>query len=236
LPLRGWRGDGVSMLTYQDIVKRTYNFFDKISPPPKSGQQKTARRRFGTIGKTGQEDEMKRATEAMDENYFMEANDEMIEYLTEKLETDFIKKEASYEKVREGADKLLNLLVTGIGGSALLLIGATDAPTVVGLAELLIGWFLCALYLLKNCITARERPSMFSPPDVLYFDDPNTGRKIALHDLKRLRVFDINLYLKELIEIIRKRACCLDYSRYGAAIIPIVGFVLYLLFWSFWNC
>jgi hypothetical protein len=163
-----------------------------------------------------------------DENHFMDADDEMVEYLGAHVEGAFLRQEESFETTREGSQKLLNLLVAGIGGSALLLFnamasGGAASGITMGLSVLLSGWFLCACVLLTGCIGIRERPTRFGYPSCLYAIDVETGHRVSLPRLRRFRLFYMEASLNTLAAINRKRARALDWTRWGCAAVPVVA-------------
>ena len=171
----------------------------------------------------------------MDNEYaYMDADDDMVEYLTAQIDGSFARQEASYEKTREGAEKLLNMLVAGIGAAGMLLFSIANSNGAIwvlgGLGITASGWFVCAAYLLKKCIVAQPRPTPFSKPSALYFDDARTNKKVTLPSLKRFRIYDKETYINDLAEINRARVKALDFARYGAAACPLIGIVCAALF------
>lgn len=169
---------------------------------------------------------------------YIDADDDMVDYLTKHVDDMFDRQEASYEKTRNGAEKLMNLLVAGIGSAALLLFNRASAGGVpvwatVGLAVTLIGWAVCAFYLLKNCIQAQERPTRNIHPSSLYYDDPRTGERVSLRDLRRFMIFDSEEAIQRLTEINRTRAVSLNHVRIATLAVSgigLCGVLLALLF------
>jgi len=173
----------------------------------------------------------------MDENFYMDAPDEMVEYLTKHAEGSVDKLEASYEITRQGAEKLMHLLIAGIGGAALLLFNQAGAGIVAwsaaGLVAIMAGWFGCALYLLKTCIAARKRLFRFFNTRSLYFEDARTpGEKVTLHTLKRLQIFDMENLADDLQKINFDRAKSLDLARYISAGVALSGVCVSALFFA----
>ena len=170
----------------------------------------------------------------MDEDYFIDADDAMVDYLNAHIEGAFLRQEESFEITREGSQKLLNLLVAGIGAAALLLVNltagnATASGIPSGLLILLAGWFLCACALLRFCIGIRERPTRFGYPSSLYAIDVETGCRVLLPRLRRFRLFDMESSLNTLVAINCARARALDWTRWGCALVPVAGVIAAVL-------
>ena len=125
----------------------------------------------------------------IDENYFNDIPEDMLEYLTNEglknieLFTDI------YHANRERAIKLATLLASGCGACSVLAI-----ESVYGLwfLSLSVAWGCCALLLVAFCIKTRPRSMQYSDPYSLYTNEPN------LNLLKRKRLYDYSLVFKQI--------------------------------------
>jgi Na+/melibiose symporter-like transporter len=172
----------------------------------------------------------------MDEYHYMDADDDMVDYLTKEVDGSFVRQEASYERTREGAEKLLNMLIAGIGGATLLLFnllnsGNTPCWLTAGMLMTVFVWFVCAICLMMFCIRAQERPSLFADPSVLFFDDARTKAKVTLQALRRFLIYHKETSLNKLGATNFRRAKALNWIRYGAITSPAAGLLFAAIWW-----
>ncbi|MBR0574176.1 MULTISPECIES: hypothetical protein [Pasteurellaceae] len=139
------------------------------------------------------------------DDYFLDTDDGMLEYL-EKQGKDSLKGiQQSNEKNKERAYKLLNYLILGIGGIALLLInkGKEIHPIILVNAILLMGgWTISALILTQHIILSKKRPIVANMPQNLYngsFKESDDKNKLDI--LRRYELHNINQSIKCLLDI-----------------------------------
>jgi hypothetical protein len=156
---------------------------------------------------------MEYATEEA-ERYFMDASDEMIDYLGEQGVSLARNAEAAYQRTRDKGYYFLNVLLAGIGASILLLYHAGERfdSASVGLCVFAAGWIVCAAFLVFGCLRATRRFPVEASPHDLY------RKGMTLGELRRLRLYDYS-YLGEVgCECAEKTARRLDRIIAGAVV------------------
>ncbi|AUU01870.1 hypothetical protein Q4Q94_04845 [Morganella morganii] len=106
------------------------------------------------------------------DDYFLDADDKLVDFL-EKHGEDCIREIHHSNTInKENGQKLLSILIAGVGSSFLLL---TQRPTLdyltAGMLALSVYWTLCAIYLVLRVLIVRSRALASSTPYALYHDD-----------------------------------------------------------------
>lgn len=137
----------------------------------------------------------------IDEDYFMSAPDEMVEYLTDQGTKAVKRMEDSFTAIRVRSQLLANILIAGIGGSAMLFLNTWDKGNVeisLGLLIIIFGWIGCLIFLTRKALNVRERPTAFGTPLQLYDAD----NPIALKTLLRRRLYDYSDSCQKIGEVV----------------------------------
>lgn len=162
------------------------------------------------------------------EDFFLDADDETVLYLESQALGTLDRFEASYRDLKGVSDRLLNLLIVGIGASFMLLFRSEQWNIVsVGILVFMLGWIGCGFYLLNTCIKTKRRPLATTTPSKLYFPD-----KTSLDELRRWRVWDMDDACNQLQQITANMANHLDKARRMIALTPCVAIVVTLKFWA----
>lgn len=110
--------------------------------------------------------------EKLPDNYFLDADDELVAFL-EKQGEDCIREIHQSNAInKENGQKLLSILIAGVGSSFLLLTQRSELDYLTaGISVFLVYWALCAVYLVRRVLSVRLRALASSTPYGLYHDD-----------------------------------------------------------------
>lgn len=125
----------------------------------------------------------------IDEDYFMDVSDEMVEYLTDEGKNAVKRMEESFTAIRVRSQLLANILIAGIGGATMLFLNTWNRENThisIGLLIIIFGWMGSLIYLTKKALNAHQRPTAFGTPLQLYDSD----NPIRLDILLRKRLYD----------------------------------------------
>lgn len=141
------------------------------------------------------------------DDYFLDADDELVTFLEKQGEDCIREIHQSNALNKENGQKLLSILIAGIGSSFLLLTQRTDLDYLTaGISMFLVYWALCAIYLVRCVLTVRMRALASSTPYALYHDDYKgfsdddyavfesngfTAKRSTLNILRRYRLADL---------------------------------------------
>ncbi len=130
------------------------------------------------------------------DDYFLDADDEMLEYLEKQALQSYDDVKKSNENNREKAYRLLNYLLLGIGSITLLLINSIDKihPIIIVNAILLMaGWTISAFMLTHYVLLSKIRQMGTNIPQNLYNESfKNSQDKNKLGILRRYELHNIN--------------------------------------------
>lgn len=157
------------------------------------------------------------------ENFFLDASDEMVDYLEAQGVETFNRLEQSYKDSRLNSEKLISILVVGIGAAFMLLYNQIKDDGYVmfisvGLAVFMVCWVLCAFYLLNTCIRTRRRTIPPTSPGGLYYPD-----KTPIGQLRRWRLWNLEDSCDRMERIALSTAKHLDKVRRYIVLSPCVA-------------
>ena len=145
------------------------------------------------------------------DDYFLDTDDEMLEYLENQAKQSIAEVQTSNEQNREKAYRLLNYLLLGIGSISLLLINSIDKihpVIIVNAIFLMAGWTLSAFILTHYVLLSKVRQMGTNIPQNLYNESfKNSQEKNKLSILRRYELHNTNqaiLYLLNANAIYRK--------------------------------
>lgn len=130
-------------------------------------------------------------TPVIPRTYFFDAEDNLVDYLTNQAVECLKERVASYQLLREKAYKILSILISGSAASILLFINAAKSGEIAkinwGFLICFVGWSVCSIILTYGCIKSFGRETIYASPDTLYFTIED-GSKTTLAEIKRLRL------------------------------------------------
>jgi hypothetical protein len=170
----------------------------------------------------------------MNRDYFIPAEDNMVEYLTEEGKTACGEQLTAYHMLRERAYKLLVLLLAGSGSGISLYFSLGSTPLSIGMLLFALGWSAAALIMVFSCLSSKERPIIGSHPGKLYFSYEN-GEKVTLGELKRIRLHDYTTICDHILFTVGKMSRWFNRSIKIAAFTPPMAVLLAILFLWFTN-
>lgn len=110
--------------------------------------------------------------ENLPDDYFLDADDDLVNFLEKQGEDCIREIQHSNALNKENGQKLLSILIAGIGSSFLLLTQRTTLDYLTaGMSVFLVYWALCAAYLVRTVLIVRTRALASSTPYALYHDD-----------------------------------------------------------------
>jgi hypothetical protein len=105
------------------------------------------------------------------DDYFLDADDELVDFLEKQGEDCIREIHQSNALNKENGQRLLSILIAGIGSSFLLLTQRSELDYLTaGISVFLVYWALCAVYLVRRVLTVRLRALASSTPYSLYHD------------------------------------------------------------------
>lgn len=139
------------------------------------------------------------------DDYFLDTDDEMLEYLENQAKQSIAEIQKSNEQNREKAYRLLNYLVAGIGGVTLVLLNHIEKLHfffILGSIICIAGWSISAVILLHYVILSKKRPLTTNMPQNLYndsFKSSQENNKLGI--LRRYELHNTNQYIVYLIRL-----------------------------------
>ncbi|MGF7452729.1 hypothetical protein [Pasteurella bettyae] len=139
------------------------------------------------------------------DNYFLDTDDEMLEYLEKQALQSYNDVKNSNENNREKAYRLLHYLLLGIGSISLLLINSIDKMhplIIINAIMLTAGWTLSAFMLTHYVLMGKVRQMGTNIPQNLYNESfKNSQDKNKLGILRRYELHNTNLAILHLLAI-----------------------------------
>ncbi|MBN3345170.1 hypothetical protein H5A44_22455 [Pectobacterium brasiliense] len=106
------------------------------------------------------------------DDYFLDADDDLVAFLEKQGEDCIREIHQSNALNKENGQKLLSILIAGVGSSFLFLTQRSGLDYLTaGIAIFLVYWALCAVYLVRYVLSVRLRVLASSTPYALYHDD-----------------------------------------------------------------
>ncbi|HHD7211053.1 hypothetical protein LT989_10740 [Citrobacter portucalensis] len=106
---------------------------------------------------------------SLPDDYFLDADDELVDFLEKQGEDCIREIHQSNALNKENGQKLLSILIAGVGSSFLLLTQRTGFDYLTaGMSVFLVYWALCAAYLVRRVLAVRMRAITSSTPNSLY--------------------------------------------------------------------
>lgn len=121
-----------------------------------------------------------------DLDYFLDVDDDMLNYLETQVTECIGETKQSNSVNKENAQKLLSILIVGIGSSFLLLT-QEKYPffLTVGIGVFTLYWAYCAMFLVMTVMSGRFRKLAFAPPNLLY---TMHYKNISSEDFKHFKI------------------------------------------------
>lgn len=139
------------------------------------------------------------------DDYFLDVDDDMLEYLEKQAKQSITEVQKSNEQNREKAYRLLNYLIAGIGGVILILLNHIrdiHPFLILGSIALIAGWSISSVMLLHYVIMSKKRPLTTNIPQNLYNDTFKFSKdRNKLGILRRYELHNTNSYLTQLLKI-----------------------------------
>lgn len=171
--------------------------------------------------------------------YFLDADDELVEYL-ERQGEESIKETLQSNTINiENGYKLLNIQIVGIGSSFLLLTQKTSWDYLaVGIAAFTFLWTWCAIYLVCSGLSVNVRALISAPPNDLYtstfksIDSEDhqwfrgkgyNGPNKTLPIIRRYRLVNLCETSKEMLALNIKIRTHLDRARIMTILAPVIS-------------
>ncbi|WP_256119891.1 hypothetical protein [Escherichia coli] len=105
------------------------------------------------------------------DDYFLDADDELVAFLEKQGEDCIREIHQSNALNKENGQKLLSILIAGVGSSFLLLTQRSGFDYLsAGMSVFLFYWAFCAAYLVRRVLVVRSRSLASSTPYALYHD------------------------------------------------------------------
>jgi len=167
----------------------------------------------------------------MQDDCFMDADDSMVEYLTDQGVKTLKELDAMFLILQEKAHRFLVLLLAGGGAAAGLLFnaGSLDGWKMAGLAVLCFGWSVCAAWLFFGCLAARKWRLIHAPPRVLYYQFED-GSKVDLPTLRRAKLRDYGIFCEENTARLLLVGGRFNHVIAGAVFVPLAALLVAALF------
>uniref|UniRef100_UPI0031BA7240 hypothetical protein n=2 Tax=Klebsiella pneumoniae TaxID=573 RepID=UPI0031BA7240 len=106
------------------------------------------------------------------DDYFLDADDNLVDFLEKQGEDCIREIHQSNVTNKENGQKLLSILIAGVGSSFLFLTQRSNLDYLTaGIAVFLVYWALCAVYLIHFVLAVRFRALVSSSPYALYHND-----------------------------------------------------------------
>lgn len=178
----------------------------------------------------------------MSGDHFLDIDDEMLNFLEKQGEDTIRDIHQSNISNKESGQKLLSLLIVGIGSSFLLLTqNRPEKFLTAGLMVFTIYWSLCAAYVVVRVLGVRKRSLATSSPCQLYTKDykgfkkedydvfSKMGFKAECNELsimRRYRLFELEEiaqdYLKENLRV----GIALERARIATILTPVCALII----------
>lgn len=108
---------------------------------------------------------------AIPDDYFLDADDELVDFLEKQGEDCIREIHQSNALNKENGQKLLSILIAGVGSSFLLLTQRSELDYLTaGISVFLVYWGVCAVFLVRRVLSVRQRALASSTPHALYHD------------------------------------------------------------------
>lgn len=179
--------------------------------------------------------------ENLPEDYFFDADDDLVDYLEKQGEEAIREILASNKTNIENGYKLLSIQIVGIGSSFLLLTQKTEFDFLAfGITTFTVLWTWCAIYLVCNGLSVNMRAIISAPPNALYTQEyknivPETyaifrkagyqGDNNKLKIIRRYRLVNLADTAKELSIQNEKLRTCLESARMFTILAPVAAMV-----------
>ncbi len=183
------------------------------------------------------------------DDYFLDADDDLVAFLEKQGEDCIREIHQSNALNKENGQKLLSILIAGVGSSFLFLTQRSSLDYLTaGLAVFSVYWALCAMYLVRYVLSVRLRVLASSTPYALYHDGYKgfsgsdyanfeskgfTAARSTLNILRRYRLAD----LTRMAEMSKKEnariGCELERVRIATILTPACALIISALTYLF---
>lgn len=160
----------------------------------------------------------------LDAEHFQDASDEMVDFMWGEAKETISALESSYRTNKENSSKLLNLLLAGVGGSALMFINSLQqSHFYFGFVVIVVGWTACSLLLIQMCIESNRRVLGSRSPEDVYINDPNLPKKLPLPRVKRYILVNMSRAIQVLEFDVGRIGKNLDRIRRASAYVAVLA-------------
>ncbi|HGH3372334.1 TPA: hypothetical protein ACJIK4_001820 [Kluyvera cryocrescens] len=183
------------------------------------------------------------------EEYFLDVDDEMLNFLEKQGEDCIREIHQSNNTNKESGQKLLGILIVGIG-SAFLLLTQNKYPSFLsfGIGVFTLYWSLCAMYLILTVLSVKNRKLVSSIPCLLYEDNYKnisdddyahfkahgySGDKNKLHVMRRYRLGELCVIADEMLAVNAKTSKQLNWVRIGTILTPVLALFISVVTYFF---
>ncbi|MBD8180172.1 hypothetical protein IFU25_00500 [Pantoea agglomerans] len=182
-------------------------------------------------------------------DHFLDIDDDMLNFLEKHGEETVREIHLSNLANKESGQKLLSLLIVGIGSSFLLLTqNRPEKFLTAGLGVFTLYWSLCAAYLIVRVLNVRQRALATSPPGALYhagYKNFNQGdyerfrekgfkaEPTELNIMRRYRLFELEEIARDYLRENLRVGLALERVRIATILTPICAFIISTLTYLF---
>jgi len=183
------------------------------------------------------------------DDHFLDIDDDMLNFLEKHGEETVREIHLSNLANKESGQKLLSLLIVGIGSSFLLLTqNRPEKFLTAGLGVFTLYWSLCAAYLIVRVLNVRQRALATSPPGALYHagyknfnqDDYERFREkgfkaepTELNIMRRYRLFELEEIARDYLRENLRVGLALERARIATILTPICALIISALTYLF---
>ncbi|ERM14385.1 hypothetical protein L585_08675 [Pantoea ananatis BRT175] len=182
-------------------------------------------------------------------DHFLDIDDDMLNFLEKQGEDTIRDIHLSNLANKESGQKLLSLLIVGIGSSFLLLTqNRSESFLIAGLAVFTLYWSFCAAYLIFQVLSVKQRALATSSPYALYHVGYKNFNKVdydsfsakgfkaernELNILRRYRLFELEEIAQDYLRENLRVGLALERARIMTILTPICALIISVLTYLF---
>lgn len=176
------------------------------------------------------------------DEYFLDIDDKMLDFLEKQGEDCIREIYQSNMTNKDSGQKLLSILIVGIG-SAFLLLTQDKYPMFLsaGIGVFTVYWAFCAMYLVLTVLSVKTRRLVSSPPSLLYTETYKTisptdfeffktkgftGEDDTLRVLRRYRLLELCSTTSEMVKLNGEMSKQLNRARIGTILTPVFAILI----------
>lgn len=163
-------------------------------------------------------------------DYFLEIDDDMLVYLEQQGNLCVDEVRQSNEVNRERANKLLSLLLAGVGSSVMFILSHYGSHSVLHwvFVMLVFGWS-AALVFVAMALSTHKKPIRGNSPERLYTTAYRDFGDSALAVLRRVELLNYTVLIDELMAVNQRLFKLIDRAIVTAIITPLIAILVFLV-------